>query len=256
MTLTAGIFLVVLLVALAVFGVFLVRRVQYVLVGQPEARHDRLGARAGGFVVYVLGQKKLFKEPVGIVHFIIFWGFIVIAFGALQIIGEGLWEAFSLPADRRLDGLLPRAGRAHGAGADRHRGRRRVPLCGAAAAAGGQPGGGGHPRADLRPGRRRPRVQRLRLRARRARQVRARARHRRARGPVRTARRRRDADRHAGLLVGAPRPAAGLPRLHPAEQAPAPHHVPGQRVLPQPQAARRRRSGRSTWRTRTSRSTA
>ena len=98
MTLTAGIFLVVLLVALAVFGVFLTRRVQYVLVGQPEARHDRLGTRAWGFVVYVLGQKKLFKEPVGIVHFIIFWGFIVIAFGTLQIIGEGLWEAFSLPA--------------------------------------------------------------------------------------------------------------------------------------------------------------
>jgi Fe-S oxidoreductase len=97
-TLTAGIFLIVLLVALAVFGVYLTRRVQYVLVGQPEARHDRLGTRAWGFVVYVLGQKKLFKERVGIVHFIIFWGFIVIAFGTLQIIGEGLWEAFSLPA--------------------------------------------------------------------------------------------------------------------------------------------------------------
>jgi Fe-S oxidoreductase len=96
-TLTAGIFLVVLLVALAVFGVFLTRRVQNVLVGQPEARHDRLGTRAWGFVVYVLGQKKLFKEPVGIVHFVIFWGFIVIAFGTLQIIGEGLWETFSLP---------------------------------------------------------------------------------------------------------------------------------------------------------------
>ena len=97
MTLTAAIFLAVLVAALAVFGVFLTRRVQYVLVGQPEARHDQLGTRAGGFVVYVLGQKKLFKEPVGIVHFVIFWGFIVIAFGTLQIIGEGLWEGFSLP---------------------------------------------------------------------------------------------------------------------------------------------------------------
>ena len=46
MTLTAGIFLIVLVVALAVFGVYLTRRVQYVLVGQPEARHDRLGTRA------------------------------------------------------------------------------------------------------------------------------------------------------------------------------------------------------------------
>jgi Fe-S oxidoreductase len=96
-TLTAAVFLVVVIAALAVFGVFLTRRVQYVLVGQPESRHDRLGTRAGGFVVYVLGQKKLFKERVGIVHFIIFWGFIVLAFGVLQIVGEGLWSAFSLP---------------------------------------------------------------------------------------------------------------------------------------------------------------
>ena len=97
MTLTAVIFLVVLVAALAVFAVFLTRRVQYVLVGRPESRSDHLGTRAGGFVVYVLGQKKLFKEPVGIVHFVIFWGFLIIAFGTLQIIGEGLWEAFSLP---------------------------------------------------------------------------------------------------------------------------------------------------------------
>jgi Fe-S oxidoreductase len=96
MTLTAVIFLVVLVAALAVFAVFLTRRVQYVLVGRPDSRSDHLGTRAGGFVVYVLGQKKLFKEPVGIVHFVIFWGFLVIAFGTLQIIGEGLREAFAL----------------------------------------------------------------------------------------------------------------------------------------------------------------
>jgi Fe-S oxidoreductase len=97
-TLTAGIFLAVLVVALGAFAYFVTRRVQYVLVGRPERRSDHLGTRAGGFVVYVLGQKKLFKEPVGSVHFVIFWGFLIIAFGTLQIIGEGLWKTFSLPA--------------------------------------------------------------------------------------------------------------------------------------------------------------
>ncbi len=90
-------FLAVLVVALASFTVVLARRVRYLLVGRLESRHDHLGRRASGFVVSVLGQKKLFKEPLGILHFFLFWGFIIVAFGALQIIGEGLHEAFSLP---------------------------------------------------------------------------------------------------------------------------------------------------------------
>ena len=97
MSITPFVFLAALVVALAAFTVFVTKRVRYVLLGQREDRSDQLGRRTSGFVVYVLGQKKLFKEPVGILHFVIFWGFIVIAFGALQIIGEGLSETFSLP---------------------------------------------------------------------------------------------------------------------------------------------------------------
>jgi Fe-S oxidoreductase len=96
-TATPVIFLAVLVIALASFALFLTRRVRYLLLGQPEDRSDHLGRRASGFVVSVFGQKKLFKEPVGILHFFIFWGFIVVAFGALQIIGEGLYASFSLP---------------------------------------------------------------------------------------------------------------------------------------------------------------
>ncbi len=97
MSVTPLVFLAALIVALAAFTFFVTKRVRYLLLGQPEDRSDQLGRRTSGFAVYVLGQKKLFKEPVGILHFFIFWGFIVIAFGALQIIGEGLYEAFSLP---------------------------------------------------------------------------------------------------------------------------------------------------------------
>ncbi len=239
MTLTAAIFLAVLVVALAVFGVFLTRRVQYVLVGRPEARHDRLGTRTGGFVVYVLGQKKLFKEPVGIVHFVIFWGFIVIAFGTLQIIGEGLWEAFSLPAIGAwpvfylvLDVLMvlvlvaivvaivyryvvrpPRLEASLEAAVIL------ALIFGLVAAALVYSGFAyaleAHDKYALAPvtGALAALFGPL------------------DDGATQTA--------HAGLLVGAPRAAARLPRLHPAEQAPAPDHVPGQRVLPQPQAARR-----------------
>ena len=125
MSVTPFIFLAALVVALAAFTVFLTKRVRYLLLGQPEVRSDQLGRRASGFVVYVFGQKKLFKERVGILHFFIFWGFIVVAFGALQIIGEGLSEAFSLPLLGDWPGVLPPAGPVHRPG-DRGGHRRRV----------------------------------------------------------------------------------------------------------------------------------
>ena len=59
MSITPVIFLAVLVVALAVFTVFVTKRVRYVLLGQPEVRSDQLGRRASGFVVYVLGQKTV-----------------------------------------------------------------------------------------------------------------------------------------------------------------------------------------------------
>jgi Fe-S oxidoreductase/nitrate reductase gamma subunit len=67
------------------------------MLGRPEARWDHPLTRTAGFVSLVFGQKKLFKERVGIIHFFIFWGFIVIAFGTLQIIAEGISPGFTFP---------------------------------------------------------------------------------------------------------------------------------------------------------------
>ena len=97
MTYTSAVFVAVLVVALALFAYFLAVRIRYLMLGRPESRLDHPGKRTWNFVVMVLGQKKLFKERVGPIHFFIFWGFIVIGLGALQIIGEGLQEGFSLP---------------------------------------------------------------------------------------------------------------------------------------------------------------
>ncbi len=97
MTVDGAIFIVVLLIALAMFTYAVVRRVQYVLVGRPEWRFDRPLTRTGGFLMLVFGQRKLFKERVGVIHFFIFWGFIIIAFGTLQIIAEGIRPGVALP---------------------------------------------------------------------------------------------------------------------------------------------------------------
>ncbi|MCL5735753.1 MAG: (Fe-S)-binding protein [Actinobacteria bacterium] len=108
MTYTSSVFVIVLMIALALFVYVLVPRVQYLLLGRPEPRVDQVVRRTAGFLVLVFGQKKVLKERVGLIHFFIFWGFIVIAFGTLQVVGEGLREGFSLPVigDNRAFYLL------------------------------------------------------------------------------------------------------------------------------------------------------
>jgi len=94
---TVSFFIAELVAALAIFGYALRRRVRHLLLGRPENRLDNIGRRITGFMTLVLGQKKVFKELFGVVHFIIFWGFIVISLGTLQFVGEGLKEGFTLP---------------------------------------------------------------------------------------------------------------------------------------------------------------
>ncbi len=97
MTIDGAVFIVVLVITLALFSYALVRRIQYMLVGVPEWRFDQPVRRTAGFFWFVFGQRKLFKEKVGVIHFFIFWGFIVIAFGTLQIIAEGIHPGFAFP---------------------------------------------------------------------------------------------------------------------------------------------------------------
>jgi Fe-S oxidoreductase len=94
---TAIVFTVVLVVAVTLFAYFLARRVQYLLLGVPEHRLDQPLVRLAGLLALVLGQQKVLKRPVGIIHFFIFWGFIVIAFGTLQVIAEGVRQGATLP---------------------------------------------------------------------------------------------------------------------------------------------------------------
>ena len=97
MSVSGAIFVAVLVVALAFFAYAVGRRVQYVMIGRPESRFDHPVTRTLGFVGLVFGQRKLFKERVGVIHFFIFWGFIVIVFGTLQILAEGIHPGFTFP---------------------------------------------------------------------------------------------------------------------------------------------------------------
>ena len=86
------------LILIAVFGFFLftVDKLYRILeLGQPENRFDQIGRRLKGVITFVLGQKRVIREPSGWGHFLIFWGFIIITICSLETFGVGLYHGFA-----------------------------------------------------------------------------------------------------------------------------------------------------------------
>jgi Fe-S oxidoreductase len=104
------VFAAVLLAALALFAWTLRRFSRLVLAGQGERRIDRLPERLRSIVDYFFGQKKVVEDvtiPAGRggrlvsaigskYHVLIFWGFIVITIGTVELLVQGLFPSFSL----------------------------------------------------------------------------------------------------------------------------------------------------------------
>ena len=89
------------LVALASVSVATTGRRWWQLLGtmrrsrRPERRLDDLPGRLRAFFVYVLAQGRLLRWPyAGILHALIFWGFVVLLTAILQGIVEALWQGF------------------------------------------------------------------------------------------------------------------------------------------------------------------
>src|SRR6185312_4455286 len=103
---TPGVFGHLILIAAIVLAVGLFaqrawRLIRLVRAGAPEDRFDDIPGRIHDFLLYVLGQRKLIKTPnriPGIIHALIFWGFLIITLGTLQLFGSGLDHGFLLPA--------------------------------------------------------------------------------------------------------------------------------------------------------------
>jgi Fe-S oxidoreductase len=97
MTTTAIVFAIILITALGTFGFSLRRMIQLLAIGKPDNRLDHISQRLKKLLTVALGQSKLFREPVpGLMHALIFWGFLVLLTSVLEAIGEGLSSEFSL----------------------------------------------------------------------------------------------------------------------------------------------------------------
>ena len=103
---TNGVFghLILALAILSAVGLFaqrVWRLIRLVRVGTAEDRFDDLPGRVGDLLLYVLGQRKLIKSPnrvPGIIHALIFWGFLIITLGTLQLFAAGLDHGLLIPA--------------------------------------------------------------------------------------------------------------------------------------------------------------
>ncbi|AEI44582.1 heterodisulfide reductase-related iron-sulfur binding cluster [Paenibacillus mucilaginosus] len=84
--------------ALYLFYQAVYHRYLYVKLGQPFSFHEQNRERIREFLSQVFAQKKLMKDPKsGIMHIVIFYGFILLQFGALDLIVKGLTGGRSLP---------------------------------------------------------------------------------------------------------------------------------------------------------------
>jgi Fe-S oxidoreductase len=62
---------------------------------RPEPRFDHIGRRLKALGVYVLAQARLLRWPyAGVMHALIFWGFVVLLTAILQAMVEALWLGF------------------------------------------------------------------------------------------------------------------------------------------------------------------
>ncbi len=85
--------------ALGFFGFTVYRRFLLLRGARADFRFDRIGERIKGVLVYAFGQKKFLRgeQPAGLMHFLIFWGFMVVSLRTLTLFGQGYHPRFYLP---------------------------------------------------------------------------------------------------------------------------------------------------------------
>lgn len=85
------------------YGLYLAAKVvytryTYVRLGKPADFSKDMKARLYQVLTNVFGQKKLLKDPKsGIMHVVMFYGFIIIQFGAIDLFYKGLFPGEHLP---------------------------------------------------------------------------------------------------------------------------------------------------------------
>ncbi len=90
------IFSIFFLFAIGFFFYNIKRIISYLRIGQSENRLDNIPERIKNVLKIAFGQSKLLREPVaGIIHFLIFWGFILFLLVVVESIIQGFYYDFN-----------------------------------------------------------------------------------------------------------------------------------------------------------------
>ncbi len=96
MTAGSAVFLLILVLAAGFFALNVQRLVGYLRVGYAENRTDHIGRRLRNVLEIGIAQKKILRDPVaGPMHALIFWGFMVLTAGTVEILIAGVFPSFS-----------------------------------------------------------------------------------------------------------------------------------------------------------------
>ena len=95
-------FLFVLVAALGFFSYNAQRLIRYLGIGHDENRTDHAWTRLRNVVFIGIGQSKILRDPfAGILHASVFWGFVILTIGSVEILLRGVFPAFG------FDKILP-----------------------------------------------------------------------------------------------------------------------------------------------------
>ncbi len=91
------VFLVILLLAAAFLAYNAQRLYRYMtMVGKPEHRLDDPARRLWNLLTIGFAQTKILRDPTaGTSHAAVFWGFLVVTVGTVEVFVQGVWDGFS-----------------------------------------------------------------------------------------------------------------------------------------------------------------
>ncbi len=85
------IFIIALLITLGVFTYSVLRLIALFKLTRKGFPVNKLGKRFGEMMKVAIGQTKMFRRPVlGLLHALVFWGFIVILIGSIEMVLDGI----------------------------------------------------------------------------------------------------------------------------------------------------------------------
>ncbi len=97
MPINTVVFAIILIASFLFFGYSIRKLIRSLGIGKKEDRFDAPWIRLKKVLVVAMGQSKLFREfSPGLMHALIFWGFVILLLAILESIGQGLAPGFSL----------------------------------------------------------------------------------------------------------------------------------------------------------------